>query len=236
MIKHIAMISILAAGMVSQLNAAALNELTDAEKQSGWTLLFDGKTTQGWRNFRKSSFPEKGWVVENGVLKHVAGGGGGDIMTDGAWDQFELSWEWMIPKGANNGVKYFITEDRKEAIGHEYQMIDDVNGEDTKNAKHMTASFYDVLPPWPHKPLKGAGEWNSSRILVKGNHVEHWLNGEKVLEYELGSEQVKKGVAQSKFRSVQGFGERLKGHILLTDHRDACSFRNIKLRDLSKAE
>ena len=211
------------------------NQLAESEKKQGWKLLFDGKTTTGWRNFKKSTFPEKGWVVENGVLKHVHGAGGGDIMTEETFDQFELSWEWSIPKGANNGIKYFITEERGSAIGHEYQMIDDLHGEDTKNPKHKTASFYDVLPPKDHKPLKGPGEWNHSRVLVQGSRVEHWLNGEKVLEYELGSPEVKAAIAQSKFKSVPGFGSRVKGHILLTDHKDEASFRNIKIRDLNSA-
>ncbi len=211
--------------------AAELNQLTDAEKAAGWKLLFDGKTTAGWRSFKKQTFPKQGWVVEDGCLKKVANVIGGDIISVDEFTDFEFQWEWRIPPRANNGIKYFITEERTSAIGHEYQMIDDAL---VKNPKDSTASFYDVLPPKPDKPLKTPGEWNHSRVIVQGNHVEHWLNGAKVLEYELGSEQVKAAVAKSKFKPVAGFGTKIKGHILLTDHRDEACFRNIKIRDLGK--
>lgn len=206
------------------------NQLSDGEKAAGWRLLFDGKTTKGWRNFKKLTFPEKGWVVEEGCLKHIANGGGGDIITVDQFDDFELQWEWRIPAGANNGVKYFITEQRASAVGHEYQMIDDVL---VKDALGSTASFYEVLAPKADKPLKPPGQWNHSKILVRGNHVEHWLNGARVLEYELGSDQVKIGVAKSKFKNVEGFGTKIKGHVLLTEHHDEASFRSIKIRELS---
>jgi hypothetical protein len=217
---------------VAFLTVAALagpNELTPAEKAEGWTLLFDGKTTAGWRSFKKQSFPDKGWVVEEGCLKKVANVQGGDIITTNTFNDFDLRWEWRIPPRANNGIKYFIIEERGSAIGHEYQMIDDSL---VKDGKSSTASFYEVLPPSQNKPLKPPGEWNQSRVLVKGNHVEHWLNGAKVLAYELGSEQVKAGVATSKFKSVKGFGEKVRGHILLTDHKDEACFRNVKIREL----
>jgi hypothetical protein len=209
--------------------SAAPNELTSAEKADGWKLLFDGKSTAGWRSFKKQTFPDKGWIVEDGCLKKVADVHGGDILTAATFNDFDLRWEWRIPPRANNGVKYFITEERNGPIGHEYQLIDDSL---VKEGKSSTASFYEVLPPSADKPLKPPGQWNESRILVKGSRVEHWLNGQKVLEYELGSEQVKQGVAASKFKNVKGFGEKLKGHILLTDHRDEAWFRNIKIREL----
>ena len=208
---------------------AAPNELTPSEKAEGWKLLFDGKTTAGWRSFKKQTFPEKGWVVEDGCLKKVANVQGGDIITTNTFNDFDLRWEWRVAPKANNGIKYFITEERSAAIGHEYQMIDDSL---VKEGKSSTASFYEVLPPSADKPLKPPGEWNQSRVLVKGNHVEHWLNGAKVLEYELGSEQVKAGVASSKFKNVKGFGEKLKGHILLTDHKDEAWFRDLRIREL----
>ena len=204
------------------------NVLTPEEKAQGWKLLFDGKTTAGWRSFKKQTFPEQGWIIEDGCLKKVANVRGGDIITTNTFEQFDLRWEWRIPAKANNGIKYFITEERSGAIGHEYQMIDDST---VKPGHQSTASFYDVLPPTKFGMAKPPGEWNQSRVLVQGNHVEHWLNGAKVLEYELGSEQVKTAVAASKFRDVKGFGERLKGHILLTDHRDEACFRNIKIRE-----
>lgn len=211
---------------------SAPNTLTAKEAAEGWILLFDGKTTEGWRGFKKTAFPEKGWVVEAGALKHVAGAGGGDIVRSEKFSEFELSWEWMIPPGANNGIKYYILEERGGAIGHEYQMIDDVASKSIP--KHCTASFYDVLPPTIPSKSNKPGEWNHSRILSKGGKVEHWLNGTKVLEYVLGSPEVKEAVAKSKFKSVAGFGEQQNGLILLTDHQDEASYRSIKIRDLSK--
>jgi 3-keto-disaccharide hydrolase len=208
---------------------AAPNELTPSERAEGWKLLFNGKTTAGWRSFKKQTFPQKGWVVEEGCLKKMANVQGGDIITTNTFNDFDLRWEWRLAPKANNGIKYFITEERGEAIGHEYQMIDESPAGPNK---HSTASFYEVLPPNEGSQAKPAGEWNESRVLVQGNHVEHWLNGAKVLEYELGSEQVKAGVASSKFKNVKGFGEKLKGHILLTDHKDEAWFRDIKIREL----
>jgi len=206
------------------------NQLTSAERQAGWKLLFDGQTTAGWRNFKKPAIVNtNGWVVEDGWLKKAANARGGDIITVDQFTDFEFQWEWRLARRANNGVKYFITEARGEAVGHEYQMIDDAL---VKNRKGLTASFYDVLPPREHAPLKFAPEINHSRILVQGNHVEHWLNGEQVLEYELGSTEVLAAVAKSKFRSVKDFGTKIKGHILLTDHKDEAFFRNLKIREL----
>jgi hypothetical protein len=209
--------------------SAVGGQLTTEQKAEGWNLLFDGKSTAGWRGFKKQTFPDKGWVVEDGCLKKVAGVPGGDIITTNTFGDFDLYWEWRIPAKANNGIKYFITEERGAPIGHEYQMIDDAT---VKNPKQKTASFYDVLPTEEHKALKEPGQWNQSRVRVKGHHVEHWLNGAKVLEYELGSEPVKTAVAASKFKDVKGFGEKLRGHILLTDHKDEASFRNIMIREL----
>jgi hypothetical protein len=214
---------------------AAENELTPAEKAAGWKLLFDGKTTRGWRSFNKQTFPEKGWVVKDGELQLQADSNAGDIITEDKFSEFDLAWEWKLPAGANNGLKYFILEERGEAIGHEYQMIDEKEG-DNLGSTHRTASFYDVLPPAADKPIRPAGEWNQSRILVQGNHVEHWLNGKKVLEYELGSDELLAAVQKSKFRRVRGFGKRQNGHILLTYHSDPVSYRNIKIRSLNPAK
>jgi hypothetical protein len=220
------------------LSAAPSNQLSTEEKAAGWKLLFDGKATQGWRTFKQQSFPDKGWVVEDGWLHCLGKGGGnkggGDIITDAEFNDFELQWDWKQAPGGNSGVKYFILESRKEALGHEYQMIDDERESDaTKGGgKRVTASFYDVLAPTTRPTLKPPGEINSSRILVKGNHVEHWLNGVKVLEYDCGSEEVKAAVAASKFKNTAGFGDKVKGHLLLQDHNSEVWFRNIKLREL----
>ena len=214
--------------------AADQNQLTDSERKVGWKLLFDGTTTRGWRGYKMAAMPAKGWKVEDGLLKKVGGEQGGDIITEEKFNDFELSWEWRISPGGNNGIKYLVTEDRPSAPGHEYQMIDDTRNSDARiGPQRATASFYDVLPPADDKPLKPAGEWNQSRLRVQGNHVEHWLNGKKVLEYELGSEAVKAAVAKSKFKNAPGFGGKIKGHILLTDHHDECWFREIKIRELN---
>lgn len=211
--------------------AEALNELTPAEQAAGWKLLFDGRTTNGWRGFSRPAFPDKGWVVEDGCLKHAAKGGGGDLITVGKYDEFDLKFEWRIAPGANSGVKYFITEERNTPIGHEYQLVDDLRHADGKRgAKWQTACFYDCLPAATNKTLRPAGEFNQSRILVQGNHVEHWLNGTKTVEYDLGSEALKAAIANSKFRNVAGFGAKIKGHLLLQDHGDEVWFRNLRIR------
>jgi hypothetical protein len=207
------------------------NYVTQQETAAGWALLFDGKTLKGWHSFKKTEAPKHGWVIEEGWLKCVANAHGGDLVSDREFDDFELSWEWRIPPKANNGVKYLISESRAQPIGHEYQMIDDAT---VKDPKYATASFYDVLPPSTQNALKPPGEINHSRVLVRGNHVEHWLNGAKVLEYELGSETIKAAVAKSKFKKVEGFGTKMKGHILLTEHHDEAFFRNIKIRVLKE--
>ena len=209
--------------------SAAPNTLTPEEKQAGWKLLFDGQTTDSWRGYASPRFPDQGWRVKDGWLEKIDRAEGGDIMTKDTFSNFELQWEWKIVPGGNNGVKYFILQERNAPIGHEYQMMDDMG----KTDKHSTASFYEVLAPAANKLMKPAGEINHSRILVRGDHVEHWLNGRKVLEYELGSEQVMEGVANSKFKNVDKFGTKVRGHILLTDHRDGCWFRDIKIRELS---
>lgn len=228
-------LAFLAALCLARATQAGNNELTAQERKEGWKLLFDGKTTKGWHSFKKSTFPEKGWVVEDGTLHLIGNSRAGDIVTDDTYSNFDLQWDWKIQPGGNNGVKYFVSDDRREALGHEYQMLDDEHGHDA-GALHSTASFYDVLPPDPNKPLNAPGQWNHSRVLVQGNHVEHWLNGKKVLEYELGSPEVLAAVQKSKFKSVPGFGTKIKGHILLTYHYDPVSYRNIKIHDLTSEQ
>ncbi len=212
---------------------AGLNQLTPGEKTAGWQLLFDGKTLNGWRGYRLKGLPEAGWAIESGLLKTVPGVKGVELITERQFDNFEFGWDWRVAPGANNGVKYLVTEARPQAPGIEYQMIDDEkNADAARGATHMTAAFHDVLPPTDQKPVKPAGEWNSSRILIQGDHVEHWLNGVKVLAYELGSEQVKAGVAASKFKKFPDFGTKIKGHLMLTYHHDECWYRNVKIREL----
>jgi hypothetical protein len=218
-------------GAAEPAGAAAPNTLTEAERAAGWQLLFNGRDTAGWRSFRKPGFPTQGWVVHDGWLMHREKGGGGDIVTTDTVGDFEFSFEWRLAKGANGGVKYFILEERGEAIGHEYQLWDPSGEEPSKvAAKHLTASFYDVLPPQAGSQPKPPGEINHSRILVRGQQVEHWLNGQQVLAYELGSEAVRQAVAASKFKNVSGFGTKVRGRLLLQDHGGEVWFRNLKLK------
>jgi 3-keto-disaccharide hydrolase len=202
-----------------------------ADCQPGpWQALFDGKTTQGWRGYRQTGFPTKGWVVDHGCLHLLPRSHAGDIITTRKFTDFELEWEWRIAPKGNNGVKYLVTEDRPHAPGYEYQMVDDTT---MPNPKHQTAAFYAVFAPQANKPYKPPGHWNHSRIVVCGNHVEHWLNGAKVLTYELGSPEVKAAVALSKFKNAPGFGDKITGYIMLTYHNDETWYRNIRIRELT---
>ena len=219
-----------------------VNELTEREKEEGWKLLFDGKTTTGWRNAYKDNFPEKGWEVRDGELIVVAASGaesqnGGDIVTMDEYSDFDLKLEVKITKGANSGVKYFVTEKEKNnpgsAIGLEYQVLDDKNHPDAKlgnyKGSRTFASLYDLIAA-QNKRLNPVGEWNNIRIVSKGNHVEHWLNGFKVLEYERGSDEYRKLVSGSKYKNFPNFGEAPGGRILLQDHGDEVHYRSIKIK------
>ena len=214
--------------------------LTPAEKAAGWTLLFDGSTTAGWRGFHSDTFPASGWAAENGAIKTVATGpSGGDIITVGQFDNFELKLEWKIGPGGNTGVKYLISEELiktgRSGLGFEMQVIDDERNADAKAGKdgnRTAGALYDLIGPVSTKRLRPVGEWNEAGVLVRGNHVEHYLNGAKVLEFEMGSADFKARIADSKFKVNPGFGEVKKGHILLQAHGAEVWFRNIKVRVL----
>jgi len=215
------------------LQAAELNQLSPEEKSAGWKLLFNGSDLTGWRLYGKQAKPGPGWKIEDGILKKADKVNGGNIITEETFENFEFSWEWKIAPGGNNGIKYLVTEDRPSAPGPEYQMLDDEKHPDGKKGPvRQTGAFYDVLPPAEGKSLKPVDEWNESKLLIRGNHVEHWLNGIKVLDYELGSDSIKEFISRSKFKSAEGFGEKIKGHLMLTDHADECWFRNLKIREL----
>jgi hypothetical protein len=209
------------------------NTLTASEKAAGWQLLFDGRSLDGWRGYRREALPDAGWEARDGTLRTVAKVKGADIITRQSFTDFELSWEWRVAPRGNNGVKYLVTEDRPQSPGHEYQMIDDGGYPGRLKAEQLTGAFYDVLPAADGKPLRPAGEWNTSRIVVLGQRIEHWLNGTKVLAYELGSDPVREAIAKSKFKGHPGFGEKARGHIMLTYHQDECWYRNLKIRELN---
>lgn len=224
--------------LIAQAPQPTAAQLTAEEQSAGWRLLFDGVTTNGWRGFKKPGFPAKGWLVDAGSLKHLASGGqpsadSGDIITVATFNDFDLRFEWKIAPAGNSGVKYLVTEERDGPIAHEYQLIDDARHPDAKiGPTRTTAALYDVMAAPANKPLKPVGEFNTGRILVTGLHVEHWLNGVKVLEYELGSSALKRAKANSKFKDVPGWEDKIRGHILLQDHGDEVWFRNIRVREL----
>ena len=226
------------------------NTLTAEEQAAGWRLLWDGKTTTGWRSAKAENFPAKGWEIKDGVLSVLATGGaesaaGGDIITRERFSQFELVLDFKITPGANSGIKYFCQPNLDpitgtgaktttgSAIGLEYQILDDARHPDAKlgrDGNRTIGSLYDLITAAASKQPNPIGEWNTARLLVQGNHIEHWLNGQKVLAYERGTPAFREIVALSKYKSIPGFGEWADGHILLQDHGDAVSFRNIKLR------
>ena len=208
-----------------------------ASAEDGWTSLFDGKSLAGWRGYKMPDAAGTRWRVENGMLTLPAREGketrSRDIITTETFDRFELSWEWRVAPGGNSGVKYYVVEDRDSAIGHEYQVIDDARHADAKvGLERQTASFYDVLPPAANRTVKPGGEWNTSRVVAKGPTVEHYLNGGKVLSYDLDSPALKAAIEDSKFKGIERFGKLQKGHILLQDHGDQVWYRNIRIRRL----
>jgi hypothetical protein len=220
------------------------NKLTRNEIKSGWKLLFDGESTNLWRGAGLDKFPEHGWEVNDGILTVLASGGGeskhfGDIVTIEKYSNFDLCVDIKITPGANSGIKYFVdTEINKgegSAIGLEYQILDDALHHDAKRGNHegsrTFASLYDLIKA-ENKYPNPVGQWDHARIISKDNHVEHWFNGRKVLEYERKSQVYRKLVSESKYKVWPAFGELDQGNILLQDHGNRVSFRNIKIRKL----
>lgn len=227
-----------------------INQLTEREKREGWELLWDGQTTNGWRGAKLDHFPTQGWKIADGILTVMKGAGGeseqgGDIVTIKKYKNFELEADFKFTKGANSGIKYFVdTEINKgegSAIGCEYQILDDEHHPDAKlgaNGNRTLASLYDLIPADAkfYAPNESVAKrvnlynWNRARIVVNNSHVQHFLNGIKVVDYERGTQMWRALVARSKYVVWPNFGELPEGHILLQDHGDEVSFKNIKIK------
>lgn len=246
--KKLVAAAVLAVSLAAcSLHAQQMNTLTPKEKADGWQLLFDGTTTEGWRSARGGGFPATGWAVQNGTITVTETGGeeagnGGDIVTTRTYSDFELSVDFKTSPGANSGIMYFVDLDlipwhngHGSPVGFEYQILDDALHPDAKRGKNgdrTVASLYDMIPAAKDKPIKPVGEWNTARIVVRGKHGEHWLNGVKVLEYDLDSPEFKAIIADSKYKVFPSYGHGGSGYILLQDHGFPVWFRNIKMREI----
>ncbi len=227
------------------------NTLSNAEKEAGWSLLFNGKDFAGWRGLGRDSVPSGHWEIEDSCITKIPSGEvalqqdgqplqGGDLMTQEIYSDFELYLEWKISPAGNSGIKYNVDEKMSTshppeyaALGFEYQILDDQANPDAQvSATHTAGALYDLLGP-AGKVLKPVGEFNSLRIVFDGSHGEHWLNGIRVLEYDLGTPEMAQRLEESKYRSIPGFAEKRAGHIVLQDHTDAAWFRNIKIRKIT---
>lgn len=237
-------------------SSAAPNTLTAQEKADGWQLLWDGQTTDGWRSPKSDEFPAKSWSITNGVLTVDSGfahgeaesQAGGDIITRERYSNFELTADFKTTFGCNSGIKIFVQPNISpidkitgkptgvgSAIGMEYQILDDANHPDAKlgrNGDRKLGSLYDLIPAPENKKVNPTGEWNHARILSQGKHVEFWLNGEKLIAFDRGSDEFRQAVALSKFKNIPNFGEWPDGHILLQEHGSEVSFQNVKIRVL----
>jgi hypothetical protein len=206
--------------------------LSEADRQAGWKVLFDGKTFDGWRGFKIDKVPE-GWLItEQGEL-HFTGKGKGDIMTKDQFENFELMLEWKISPGGNSGIFFHASEKNEYSwqTAPEMQVLDNGGHKDGQSPLTSAGSNYAL-----HAPAKDVtrevGQFNEARIIVNKNQVEHWLNGEKIVEYELGSPEWQILVGESKFKTLPDYGRYKKGHIVLQDHGDPVWYRNIKIRKL----
>lgn len=222
---------------------SAPNTLTEMEVLEGWKLLFDGKTTAGWRGYNLAAFPEAGWKIENGTLQVIGSGageagGGGDIITEKKFSNFELSLEWKVSEGGNSGIFYLAQEKPDQPIwksAPEMQILDNERHPDGTlgvDGNRAAGALYDLIPG-RMDVVNPAGEWNHVKILVYKGTVVHWVNGYQVLEYHLWTDDWKNMVKNSKFKDYEDFVNTAKeGHIGLQDHGDDVWFRNIRIREL----
>jgi len=206
------------------------NQLSPRDRRAGWRLLFDGETSTGWTGRGKDAFPGSGWSVVNGCLRHAAGGGGGDIVSSGLYEDFELAFEWKVAAGANSGVMIRVEPGGRRA-GPEYQILDDSLHRDGSDPKTSAAGVYGLYAG-EGKRLGIPGTFNHGRIVVRGNELEHWLNGTRVLACTIGSGDWNQRLARSKFKDRPGYGAPAPGRILLQDHHDEVWYRSIRIRDL----
>lgn len=219
------------------------NTLSNQEKEEGWQLLWDGKTSQGWRGAKLTDFPAKGWIIENGLLKVMPSDGGestngGDIVTLKTYKNFVLKVDFKITDGANSGIKYFVNPDINKgegsAIGCEFQILDDLRHPDAKlgtNGNRKLGSLYDLIPA-PTEKIFNIEKFNTAMIVSNNNKVEHWLNGMKIIEYTRNNQMWNALVAYSKYKNWPNFGNVEAGNILLQDHGNEVWFKNIKIREL----
>jgi len=215
-------------------DAAPANTLSDAEKAAGWTLLFDGTKPAGFKSFKKAGFPDKGWEAVDGTLHVKAQGGGGDVVTAEEYENFEFACDWKVSPGANSGIIYLAAEegfDYPWQTGPEMQILDNSRHVDGKSPLTSAGALYALIA-CPQDVTRPVGEWNTARIVKKGKRVEHWLNGVKVVEYDLGGVELKALISASKFKSMPAFATKNKGRIALQDHGDDVWFRNIKVREI----
>lgn len=212
--------------------AATIPTLSVDEQNAGWKSLFDGKTFNGWRGFKTDRVPD-GWRITKKGELYFKPKGKGDIMTVDEFGDFELKLEWKISKGGNSGIFFWVTEDDEYSwkTGPEMQVLDNTRHKDGVDPRTSAGANYALHAPIRDVTLK-AGEYNEARLIVKGTHIEHWLNGVKIVEYEIGSPEWEALVAQSKFATTPKYGRNRKGHIVLQDHGDKVWYRNISIRPL----
>jgi hypothetical protein len=193
-------------------------------------VLFDGTSTDAWRGYKRDTFPSKGWAVAGGTLGPIVGGDKVDLVTKDQYKDFELELEWKVGPMGNSGVMYDVSESESETYftGPEMQVLDDEGHKDGQVGRTSAGALYDLVVP-SAKVLKPVGEWNTARLVKKGNHVEHWLNGTRIVEYELGSPALALLIANSKFKDWPRFAKEGQGHIVLQHHGDPAWFRNVRI-------